>query len=591
MVNISNLVYLNWREWLLLDGDQPTKTQFSIHDQEKVNEHMPTRKNFSDVVSTTFFKKIFNYLPLTVIIILSILLRLLAAQESQGFVHPDEVFQSLEMIHYWIYGEYGTGQTIPWEYNTAYRFGGARSWFFVLILVGVYKFLMLFGITDPLVLIYSARLFLSLFSIITVVVSYLFGKEMFNKIVGLISAFICGTWWFFPYWASRTMTDSLSSDFLFLSIFLIYKAIRHEKAKRKVTLSAIAGLSLGLSFMIRFPGALMGIPLAIAILYKPIVDVCRKIAISFRTLAKKKEKTYEPLSRGEYLNSFSTLASFCGGAFLMVLFQGLLDLFTWGTFLHSPINYFRYNIVEGNSAYHGTSPWFQYFAGFFTDFAYIFIFIFFFLLIFGLIFKEKTKSKVFVLILMFYWLAIFSSIAHKEFRFIMTFLPLGMLFVANGIYKFSKLVKRKQFQYVVLGLLLVMLSTSSLYMGLVKKNYMWKWNSGICNAMYWVGQQEDSERLIVLEMVWYTGGYAYLNKNISITFIRSQFTSPIWRLNDSDTLEKFSIKGTYVVVRTTDIQRVTLYFFDIHEFFSQHGLIVVANIAGVPNAIVYRSQV
>lgn len=577
----------------MLEGDQPIKTQFSIHDRERVNEHITTRKNFSEFVRTTFFKKIFNYLPLTGIIILSVILRLLAAQESLGFVHPDEVFQSLEMIHYWIYGEYGSGSTIPWEYNPDYQFGGARSWFFVLLLVGVYKFVMLFGITDPMVLIYSARLFLSLFSIITVIVSYLFGKEMFNKIVGLVSAFICGIWWFFPFWASRTMTDSLSSDFLFLSIFLIYKAIKHEKVKRKITLSAIAGLSLGLSFMIRFPGALMGIPLAIAIIYRPLVDVFRKIAIAFRTLVekKKKEKAFDPLSKREYFDSFLTLTSFCGGAFLMVLFQGLLDLFTWGTFLHSPINYFQYNIIEGNSAYHGVSPWYQYFAGFFTDFAYLFIFIFFILFIIGLVYKEKNKSKVFVLFLMFYWLIIFSSIAHKEFRFIMTFLPLGMLFVANGIYKFSMLAKRKHFQYVVLGLLLAILSTSSLYMGLVEKNYMWKWNSGICNAMYWVGQQEDSERIIVLEMVWYTGGYAYLDKNISITFIRSQYSNPASRLNDSNTLEKYSMKGTYVVVRTSDIHRVTLIYFDIHEFFLQHGLVVVANIAGVPNAIVYKSHV
>ncbi|MHA1555834.1 MAG: glycosyltransferase family 39 protein [Candidatus Heimdallarchaeota archaeon] len=574
----------------MLDGDLPTETQFSIHDRKEKNERKTTRKNFSEFVSTTFFKKIFNYLPLTIIVIISIILRLFAAQESQGFVHPDEVFQALEMIHYWIDGEYGSGNTIPWEYNTNYQFGGARSWFFVLLLVGVYKFVMLFGITDPMALIYSARLFLSLFSIITVVVAYLFGKEMFNKTVGLVSAFICGTWWFFPFWASRTMTDSLSSDFLFLSIFLIYKAIRHEKVKRKITLSAIAGLLLGLSFMIRFPGALMGIPLAIAILYKPLVDIFRKIASSFRTVFKMKEKPFDSLSKKEYYHSFLTLASFCGGAFLMVLFQGLLDLFTWGSFLHSPINYFQYNIVEGNSAYHGVAPWYQYFAGFFTDFAYFFIFIFFILFIIGLVYKEKNKSKVFVLILMFYWLAIFSSIAHKEFRFIMTFLPLGMLFVANGIYQISKLVERKRFQYAVLGLLLAILSTSSLYMGLVEKNYMWKGNSGICNAMYWVGQQEDSERIIVLEMVWYTGGYAYLDKNISITFVRAQSANPLWWLNSTDAIEKYYLKGTYIVIRENDLNRVSLFYFDIHEFFLHHGFDVVANIAGGPNAFVYKNQ-
>ncbi|MCK5184902.1 MAG: hypothetical protein KAQ95_11395, partial [Candidatus Heimdallarchaeota archaeon] len=156
---------------------------------------------FNKLLNKEIFKKIFSSLPLVAIIIGSLIVRVIAASESQGFVHPDEVFQAIEMVHFRIFGEFGTGQTIPWEYDLNKAFGGARSWFFVFILVGVYRIAMFFGITNPLSLVFVARLFLASFSIVSVIVAYFFGKEIFNKRIGLISAFLIGFWWFFPFWS------------------------------------------------------------------------------------------------------------------------------------------------------------------------------------------------------------------------------------------------------------------------------------------------------------------------------------------------------------------------------------------------------
>ncbi|MHA1462249.1 MAG: hypothetical protein ACTSQ0_04180, partial [Candidatus Heimdallarchaeota archaeon] len=94
----------------------------------------------------------------------------------------------------------------------------------------------------------------------------------------------------------------------------------------------------------------------------------------------------------------------------------------------------------------------------------------------------------------------------------------------------------------------------------------------------------------VLEMVWYTGGYAYLDKDIPIYFVRAQVTNPLWWLNSTDAIEKYYLKGTYIVIRENDLNRVSLFYFDIHEFFLYHGFDVVANIAGEPNAFVYKNQ-
>ena len=351
---------------------------------EKTNFPFINRKTFYENLNLELFKRIFSSFPLIAIVLASIVIRIVAAGESQGYIHPDEVFQTIEMVHYRIFGEYGTGQTIPWEYNLDYTYGGTRSWFFVFILVAIYKFFMLFGVTDPLTLIFIARLFLSLSSISTVLVSYFFGKEIFNKTVGLLSAFLCGIWWFFPYWASRTMTDSLSSDLLFLSIFLAYKVFRSTASyKRRFFISLLSGSLVGLAFMIRFPTALMGIPLIGFFLF-----VAGKEINLLRKNGDLKNK------KASILSPFTPSAGFVIGAFTLVLAQGILDLYTWGSFLHSPIQFFLYNIVEGYSALHGQSPWYSYFTGFYTDFALYFLPIFLMFFAIGLSYKEKFKTKI-----------------------------------------------------------------------------------------------------------------------------------------------------------------------------------------------------
>ncbi|MFW9924963.1 MAG: glycosyltransferase family 39 protein [Candidatus Thorarchaeota archaeon] len=524
-----------------------------------------------------FFKKIFNYLPLTIIIVISLLLRLFAAQEAQGFIHPDEVFQSIEMVHYWIYGEYGTGQTIPWEYNLIYQNGGARSWFFAFVLVGIYKTAMAFGIYDPIVHIYLARLFLSLFSIITVVVAYKFGKEAFNKNVGLLSAFICGIWWFFPFWASRTMTDSISSDFLILSIYLIYRTNKITNFKKKIFYSISAGFLVGLAFIVRFPSALMGFPLAFTLIF---------IAIREFLQMKKTGK----VTKKQILQLSSPLLFFCLGAFVMVLFQGFLDLFTWGSFLHSPINFFEYNIIEGNSARHGTSPWYQYFVGFYTDYASYFLLIFLVLFILGIIFKEKVKTKTYMLIIIFYWIIIFSALAHKEFRFIMTILPLTIILISNGVNQIIKLFQNKKLRYSITALFLMVFIASSSYIAFYEKYWWWKNNSGICNAMYFVGKQEDAKYLVVCETVWYTGGYAYLDKNITCDFIRILFYNPYQKLNSSYYLSLYQEPGTYIIVRATEIEITRMYPMDIREFLMSQGLSIVSFIGKYPYVYVFKNM-
>ncbi|MBN1329787.1 MAG: glycosyltransferase family 39 protein [Candidatus Heimdallarchaeota archaeon] len=540
-------------------------------DQEIITVQFLTRQS-QKLLQREIFKRIFSSLPLVTIIFISLIIRVIASGKSRGFIHPDEVFQSIEMVHYHIFGEYGTGQTIPWEFNEEYEYGGARSWFFVFILVAIYRFVMLFGITDPLMLIGSARLFLSLLSVITVIIAYKLGSEIFNKRVGLLSAFLCGIWWFFPFWASRIMTDSISSDMLFISIYLTYKAIKYDSIKKKLLTAFFAGIFVGLAFMFRFPSGLMGIPLFIALLY-----------VASKKVHGMKKKDC-PHKRNEYFLPFIPMIMLFLGGGLMIIAQGIMDLFTWGDFLQSPINFFMYNIVEGNSAHHGTAPWYAYLLGFFYDFGNYFILAFFLFFVFGLFYNKKWKSKIFFGAIFIFWLVLFSILAHKEFRFIFILLPFSMIFVSNGMDTILKFIRKKSLQNFLLGAFIIFFCASSYTMGVYQKSYYWNYAEGICTAMYWVGKQDDTERLAVFENVWYTGGYAYLDKDVPCYFLSMKpWINPSETYNSTYYRTLFATPGTYAIVKSIELAY-------LEEIFLSCGMQEVLFLYDNPSVTVYAKK-
>jgi phosphatidylinositol glycan class B len=555
----------------LITDDTTTTNNDSQDTANHLIENFEEQKPFKRFLDKMNDKKITKKLPLIVILIVSMIIRFVAAWFSEGFVHPDEVFQSIEMAHFWIYGEYGNGNTIPWEFDEIHEYGGARSWFFVIILVAIFRFMLLLGATDPLVLFFIARFTLAMFSMMTVIIAYLFGKEIFDERVGLVSAFLCGIWWFFPFWASRTMTDSISSDLLFLSIFLIYKSFKMgNKIKKRFLYTFFSGIVLGIAFMLRFPSGLMGLPLFIFLLIQAIIEI------------RSDRKASGDKSFKKIMSYLMPVIGFTFGGILMILTQGILDLVTWGDFLQSPINFFMYNIVEGSSAAHGVAPWYQYFRGFFTDFGLYYLPILLVFFIIGLSFKEKLKTKGFIGTLIIFWIVLFSAIAHKEFRFIFIVLPLIFIFTANGILKFVNLIEKKPYKQITFGIILTIFCTSSVLIATVHKDWMWDYNSGICNAMCYVGKQEDSERVVVFETVWYTGGYAYLDKDIPTYFIKINPWTVSELYNSTYLRSVYEANGTYCVVREDEMHYISTILEDL-------GLNIVATFKeSIRNVYVYN---
>jgi hypothetical protein len=151
--------------------------------------------------------------------------------------------------------------------------------------------------------------------------------------------------------------------------------------------------------------------------------------------------------------------------------------------------------------------------------------------------------------------------------------------MANGIVFFVDLFNNKTLKQIILVAILSIFSASSLTMSLYHKSFYWNFNSGICEAMYYVGQQEDSERIVVFEAVWYTGGYAYLDKDIPIYFLRVNPWDYIG-LNSTYYRQIYAMNGTYCVARSYEL-------LFIHPIMESLGLNVTAIVEGNPTAYVY----
>jgi len=89
-------------------------------------------------------------------------------------------------------------------------------------------------------------------SIGIVIISYLIGKQMFGKKIGLITAAIMGSFWLLLFNTTRIHVEAMLMFFIYLSIFCFWKGFVEGNNKYKL----LMGLFIGLSFLTKFTAIL-----------------------------------------------------------------------------------------------------------------------------------------------------------------------------------------------------------------------------------------------------------------------------------------------------------------------------------------------
>ena len=468
--------------------------QISIEEQEQINKDTDIilESDCSNLVEKkrSFIAKVKewsreNWLVL-IIWFLALLLRVISAIFSKGYIHPDEIYQSIEVINYGIFGR----GFIPWEF-----FEGARSWVYPGIVYIIFKIMIFFGATDIEVIIIGVRLFSGLLSMSMVIVAYFFGKELYNKKAGIFASLFIGIWYDFIFWSTRTMTDGIAINFIFLAVYFSFRVKKNSKwrdklsnfeVKKEIRDSFLAGLFLGIAYIFKFPTAVFGLPIVIWFLFQ---------------------------------KRWRGILCFAATVIVVVLMHGVFDYFTWGRFFQSTIEFFEYNIISGKNAEHGTYPFYSYialFAYYYSIFSVLF-------LLFVVIGFRKNRGTIFLVLASLFFIIVFSFISHKEYRFILPIMPLFSLIVGNGIVNYPKFIKMKRYQNWVYGFVILLIATCSTITGIFDITFRPNYN--YCQAVEFASKQEDSEIVVVIGgAIFNSPGYSYFQGEGEFLFIRWRYT-------------------------------------------------------------------
>jgi 4-amino-4-deoxy-L-arabinose transferase-like glycosyltransferase/O-antigen ligase len=125
---------------------------------------------------------------------------------------------------------------------------------------------------------FSARFPSAFFGLATVVLLYFFGRQMFNKTVGFISAFVLLTTFHYLYYARAAMLDVTVTFFITASLFLWWL----HKEKKTMIFVLLAGVMMGAGIMVK--GVIGFIPLAVIGLYELYLYIRREQRLSMKML-------------------------------------------------------------------------------------------------------------------------------------------------------------------------------------------------------------------------------------------------------------------------------------------------------------------
>lgn len=356
------------------------------------------------------------------LIFLLVIFRLINMFAIKTWFVPDEIFQSVEVAYYSVYG-YGH---LSWEWSSA-----LRSVLHPAFIAAIFYLLRFLNLDTNYLVIILPRLLHSLIFALSDYYFYLFAKRILLTLSAAnYSLFSLLSSWFVWYCASRTLSNSLETALTLIA--LNWYPVMSENADHLVVLREWPYVSIAvLTIIIRPTAVLLWIPLGL-----------------WRTLH----------SRSPIKLIFYT---YIPAALPVILITCILDSFAYHKLTFSTWNFAKFNVFDGGCAHFGVHPWHWYLSQGLVSVITIHI-----LPIVGGIYSSiKHRSIHFIYLLVpFFYIFVHSLLAHKEHRFILPIIPFLCIysghFLAHTLRKFA-LTKR-----ILIFLMLLVNVPLAIYMGL-----------------------------------------------------------------------------------------------------------------------------
>lgn len=399
--------------------------------------------------------------------------RLAFAVNDDGIYWPDEIYQSLEPAHRLVFG-YGWQ---AWEFLE-----GARHWTLPGLVALLFQLAQGLGLSYPEGTLLFTRAFFCLLSAAVPVGVYRLGRLSgalpLHAAIGAVASSLVGLT---IYFAPRATGETASALPLVLGLALALD----PAASRRGRLGALALLSLAV--FLRLQNAIF----------------CLSVLGLW-------------LWQGRKRDALEALGFFAAAG----LVYGLVDLATWGRFLHSFRVYVGFNLIEGKASSFGTEqPWFYLWAFLLSEGRVLLPFA-----ILGALAWRRAKA------LWWVWLPFFlvhSALPHKELRFVYVLIPLLCALAAAGLTEVRERWPNWAVSTTLAAVAVTLISAVMLRdltfgrMGvrdpgprtLSAIDYSGPENRLLMKA----GKREDLCGLRITSTEhWRTGGYAYLHKRVPV---------------------------------------------------------------------------
>nr|XP_056721988.1 GPI mannosyltransferase 3 [Euleptes europaea] len=341
---------------------------------------------------------------------LAVVLRLLNCLLVQTSFVPDEYWQSLEVAHRLVFN-YGY---LTWEWTE-----GLRSSLFPLFFAGIYKGLHLLSKDDVQWLIWLPRMAQALLSALAEVKLHSFAKRLDDGETAKWVAFCQLCSWFTWFCCTRTLTNTMEAV-LGTWALSYYPMEGTEAGSRRKCLALVA-----LACLVRPTALIPWTPLLLHQFWK------------------------EPRKQQLLLTTYLPVGLISLGGSLIV------DRLFFGRWVVVQLNFLKFNVLHNLAAFYGSHPWHWYFSqglpvvlGPHLPF-----------FIHGC-FQAPQKHRIFLAVVL-WTVGVYSTLSHKEFRFIYPVLPFCMVFCGRSLRQLKR-GRRAACAFLVLGNLL-----PALYTGLV----------------------------------------------------------------------------------------------------------------------------
>ena len=328
--------------------------------------------------------------PLTVILIVGLSLRLIAAVFSKGYAMTDDHFKIIAEASYEVHDKESTFWTPGYREDKASKRSMLYPYANYLFLEAMYAV----DIKDPQTIMLINRLIHALFSMLIIVFTYLTTKLFASEKMALMAAWIAAIFWFLPMMSVRNLIEIVCIPFLMAGAYLIIKAYLKEGSWK---LFFWGGVLLSFAFTIRYQTAAFSAGLGLYLMFNN----------------KWKE----------------VLLIILGGILPLIPNHLVLEtlMYDFGPF-EKLFNYLGFNVAHAKS--YVTGPWYN----FVVLFLGIFIPPFSFILARGVI---RSWKKHLILLLPFLLFIVFHSVfPGKQERFI---LPVLMYFPIIGLIGYEDL--------------------------------------------------------------------------------------------------------------------------------------------------------